>query len=74
MKPYSRQKGFTLVELVVALGIGSAILLGAWEAVFQITRGVDRTSEQLSTLRDASNAANRGLLPPPDPLSRTIAG
>ena len=57
MNTHSGQRGFTLIEMVVALGIGSVILMGAGEALFQILNGVDRGVSQLTTLRDAENAA-----------------
>ena len=57
MNTHNGQRGFTLIDLVVAIAIGSVILTGAGEALFQILNGVDRGVEQLSTLRDAENAA-----------------
>ena len=45
------------MELVVAIGVGSVILLGAGEAIFQILNGVDRGVDQLSGLRDVENAS-----------------
>ena len=57
MNTHSGQRGFTLIDLVVAIGIGSVILMGAGEALFQILNGVDRGVGQLTTLRDAENAA-----------------
>ena len=51
------QRGSTLIELVVSIGIGSVLLMGAGESIFQVVSGVDRGVEQLTTLRDAENAA-----------------
>ena len=36
---------------------GSAILMGAGESIFQVVNGVNRGVDQLTTLRDAENAA-----------------
>ena len=57
MNKHLGQRGSALVDLVVAIGIGSLILLGAGESIFQVTKGVDRGVSRLTALRDAENAA-----------------
>ena len=57
MNRLAKQEGTSLIELVVALSIGSVILLGAGESIFQIMKGVDRGVTQLTALRNSENAS-----------------
>ena len=51
--PYQRQTGFTLVELMVAMAIGTIIILGAGQlflTTFQTFRTVDELSRKQESL------------------------
>ncbi|WP_336269089.1 PilW family protein [Vreelandella arctica] len=53
MMPYQRQTGFTLVELMVAMAIGTIIILGAGQlflTTFQTFRTVDELSRKQESL------------------------
>ncbi len=54
-----RQKGFTLVELLVALAVGSLIIVGALGAIYQVMWGTSRTNSQVVALTDVHQAALR---------------
>ena len=53
----SRQKGFTLVELLVILAIGSVVLISAVSIFFQLQLGTGRAGSQLIADSDISGAA-----------------
>ena len=57
MNTHRWQRGSTLIDLVVAIGIGSVIMVGAGESIFQVLSGVNRGVDRLSTVRDIENAA-----------------
>ncbi len=52
-----RQKGFTLVELLVALAVGSVLLTGALLSIQQIVLGTIRSRSQVTALTDVNQAA-----------------
>jgi len=52
-----RQKGFTLVELLVMLAVGSVIMMGAFGALNQVVWGTSRTNSQVVVLTDVHQAA-----------------
>jgi len=52
-----RQKGFTLVELLVALAVGSLVIVGALGAIHQVVWGTSRTNSQVVVLTDVHQAA-----------------
>ena len=52
-----RQKGFTLVELLVALAVGSLVIVGALGAIYQVVWGTSRTNSQVVALTDVHQAA-----------------
>ena len=54
-----RQKGFTLVELLVALAVGSLVIVGALGATYQVVWGTSRTNSQVVALTDAHQVALR---------------
>ncbi len=51
-----RQKGFTLLELLVALAVGSVILTGVVLSLQQILLGTDRSNSQVVALTDIDRA------------------
>ena len=52
-----RQKGFTLVEILVTLAVGSLIMTGALMSIYQVITGTDRSNSQVVSLTDVTNAA-----------------
>lgn len=52
-----KQAGFTLVELLVTLAIGSVILVGASMSFYQIVWGTGRGNSQVVALTDVNQAA-----------------
>ena len=54
-----RQKGFTLIELMVTLAVSSVIIVGALAATHQVVLGTSRTNSQVVTLTDVHQAALR---------------
>lgn len=56
--PYQRQSGFTLVELMVAMAIGTVVILGAGQlflTTFQTFKKVDELSRKQETVVFAAN-------------------
>ncbi len=51
-----RQKGFTLVEILVVLAVGSVILTGALLSIQQVLVGTDRSKSQVVALADINQA------------------
>ena len=54
-----RQKGFTLVEILVVLAVGSVITVGVLLTFQQITVGTGRSNSQVIATTDANQAALR---------------
>ncbi len=54
-----RQKGFTLVELLVVLAVGSVILVGALLTIHQVILSTGRTNSQVVALTEVNRAALR---------------
>ena len=52
-----RQKGFTLVELLVALAVSSVLLTGALLSFQQVVVGTGRSNSQVIALNDVNRAA-----------------
>lgn len=52
-----REKGFTLIELVVALAVGAVILTGAVLGIYQIMVATSRATNQVVSLTDINRAA-----------------
>jgi len=52
-----KQRGFTLVEILLAVAIGGIIMAGAATAVYHTIVGTDRTSSQVTVLADVNQAA-----------------
>ncbi len=54
-----RQKGFTLVEILVVMGVGSVILIGALLSIQQVLVGTGRSNSQVIAATDVNQAALR---------------
>lgn len=54
-----RQKGFTLVELLVALAVGGLVMMSAVALIYQVIWGTGRTNSQVVALTDVHYAALR---------------
>jgi len=54
-----RQKGFTLIEILVVMGVGSVILMAALLSVQQVIVGTDRSNSQVVALTDINQASLR---------------
>jgi len=54
-----RQKGFTLVELLVALAVGGILIWGIVVTIHNVTWGTSRTNSQVVALTDVHQAALR---------------
>ena len=52
-----REKGFTLIELVLALAVGSVILTGAVFSIYNVLVTTGRSSSQVVALADINRAA-----------------
>jgi prepilin-type N-terminal cleavage/methylation domain-containing protein len=52
------QKGFTLIEMLVALAVGTVILLGVVGAIFMVMRGTPDLREKVAALADIERAAH----------------
>ena len=52
-----RQKGFTLIEVLVVLAVGSVILVGVVLAIHQVVWGTGRTNSQVVALTNVNYAA-----------------
>ncbi|MBA7599184.1 hypothetical protein ES703_06211 [subsurface metagenome] len=50
------QKGITLVELVIAIGISSFVIVGAAVAIFQLITVSDRNSNYMTAYTEVQNA------------------
>ncbi len=54
-----KQKGFTLVELLVALAVGGILIWGIVVTIHNVTWGTSRTNSQVVALTDVHQAALR---------------
>ncbi|MFC1874463.1 type II secretion system protein J [Chloroflexota bacterium] len=54
-----RQKGFTLIEVLVVLAVGSVITMGTVLTFYQIVWGAGRSNSQIVASTDANQAALR---------------
>ena len=52
------QKGFTLLEVIVTLVVGTVILLGVVGAIFMVMRGVPEIRKEAVVLADIESAAH----------------
>jgi len=52
-----RQKGFTLIEVLVVLAVGSVILVGIVLSIHQVVWGTGRTNSQVVALTNVNYAA-----------------
>ena len=52
-----RQKGFTLLELLVTLAVSSVLLTGVVLSIYQVVWGTDRSNSQVVALTDIDHAA-----------------
>ena len=53
-----KQKGFTLIEMLVALGVGTVILLSIVGSIFLVMRGTPEIRKEVVALTDIENAAH----------------
>ena len=51
------QKGFTLVEILVVMAVGGAVIMVALLSIYQVVWGTERTNDQVVALTDANYAA-----------------
>ena len=52
-----RQKGFTLVEVLVVLAVSGVLLTGLITSIFQVSTFTDRSNSQVVALTDLNHAA-----------------
>jgi len=52
-----RQKGFTLVELLVAMALGGVILTGVLTTIYQVVFGTSRNNSQITALTNVDSAS-----------------
>ncbi len=52
-----RQTGFTLVEVLVAMAVGTIILTGVVLSIYQVVWSTDRSNSQVTVLTDLNTAA-----------------
>ncbi len=52
----SSEKGFTLLELIVGVGIMALVAVAASAAIFQVLRSNDRNNDYLTAVRQVENA------------------
>ncbi|MFQ6121812.1 MAG: PilW family protein [Dehalococcoidales bacterium] len=50
------QKGFTLIEITVAMAVGAMLLAGILAAIYQVVWGSARTNDQVIALTDVNHA------------------
>ena len=51
------QKGYTLIELLVALAVGSLVIVAALAVIYQVVWNTSRANSQVIVLTDANQAA-----------------
>ena len=52
-----KQKGFTLIEILVVMAVGGMVMTVALLTIYQIVWGTERSNDQVVTLTDANYAA-----------------
>ena len=52
-----KQKGFTLIEILVVMAVGGMVMAVALLTIYQIVWGTERSNDQVVTLTDANYAA-----------------
>ena len=52
-----RQKGFTLIEVMVAMAVGGIVMAGVVLGIYQVVWGTARSSDQVVALTDINHAA-----------------
>ena len=52
-----RQKGFTLLELMVVMAVGGVLMAGVVASIFQVVTGTSRSNSQGIVLTDVNQAA-----------------
>jgi prepilin-type N-terminal cleavage/methylation domain-containing protein len=52
-----KQKGFTLIEILVVMAVGGMIMAAALLTIYQIVWGTERSNDQVMALTDAHYAA-----------------
>lgn len=52
-----KQKGFTLIEILVVMAVGGMIMAVALLTIYQIVWGAERSNDQVIALTDANHAA-----------------
>ncbi len=53
-----KQRGFTVIELVVAMGLAGLLTPLIASSIFQVTRGTDQVNTKTLALADIDNASN----------------
>jgi len=54
-----RQKGFTLIEVLLTVAVGGILIWGTVTAIYQVMVGTSRTNSQVVALTDVHHAALR---------------
>ncbi len=52
-----RQKGFTLIEVLVVMAVGGVVMMGIVASIFQVATGTSRSNSQGIVLTDVNRAA-----------------
>lgn len=52
-----RQKGFTLIEVLVVMAVGGMLMVGVVASIFQVATGTSRSNSQGIVLTDVNRAA-----------------
>ena len=52
-----RQKGFTLIEVLLTVAVGGILIWGTVTAIYQVMVGTSRTNSQVVALTDVHHAA-----------------
>ena len=54
-----KQKGFTLIEILVVMLVGGMVMAAALSTIYQVIVGTDRSRSQMVALTDVAQAARR---------------
>jgi prepilin-type N-terminal cleavage/methylation domain-containing protein len=52
-----KQKGYTVIELLLVVAVGGILIFGTVNAIFQVVVGTNRTNSQVVALSDVHHAA-----------------